>query len=183
MNFNSRKYADSHRKRFENTLLFLQKNISSDSKILDLGTKNKLSEFLVSNGYNINNTKGEDLDDLPEILEDDSFDTVTAFEIFEHLLNPYGVLKKIKAEQLIASVPLNLWFAPAYRNENDPRDRHYHEFEPWQFDMILNKTGWEILASEKWKSFNPSALGIRPILRRFTNRYYIVHCRRKPNET
>ena len=39
-------------------------------------------------------------------------------------------------------VPLNLWFASAYRNKTDLWDRHYHEFEDWQFDWLLEKAGW-----------------------------------------
>ncbi|HLF63260.1 MAG TPA: hypothetical protein VI603_05895, partial [Saprospiraceae bacterium] len=60
--------------------------------------------------------------------------------------------------------------------------RHYHEFEPRQFDMLLNKAGWNIVASEKWTSYD-NKIGLRPLLRRFTNRYYIVYCTRQENKT
>jgi hypothetical protein len=29
-------------------------------------------------------------------------------------------------------------------------DRHYHEFEDWQLDWLLEKTGWKIIDSQKW---------------------------------
>jgi len=105
-------------------------------------------------------------------------DVVTAFEIFEHLIAPFNVLKEIKADKLVASIPMRLWFAPAYRSKTDPWDRHYHEFEDWQFDWLLEKAGWTIKDSSKWT--NPSKkIGLRPILRYFTNRYYIVYAERE----
>jgi hypothetical protein len=75
---------------------------------------------------------------------------------------------------LVASVPLKLWFASAYRSKTDKWDRHYHEFEDWQFDWLLEKAGWRIVKSEKFT--NPvKKIGIRPILRRITPRYYLIY--------
>ena len=57
------------------------------------------------------------------------------------------------------------------------RDMHFHEFEDWQFDWLLEKAGWTIKDSAKWT--NPTKkLGFRPLLRFFTNRYYIVYAER-----
>ena len=57
-------------------------------------------------------------------------------------------------------------------------DRHYHEFEDWQFDWLLEKAGWEIKKRHKWT--NPvKKIGLRPLLRLFTPRYYIVYAERK----
>jgi hypothetical protein len=36
---------------------------------------------------------------------------VTAFEIFEHLLNPYTILKEIQSDKLFISIPMRLWFS------------------------------------------------------------------------
>ena len=120
-------------KRFKLTLQFLQKHISTSETILDLGVKNPFSEVMLSEGYTVENTKGEDLDEDRSTIENSSADVVTAFEIFEHLLSPYEVLKSIKTEKLVISAPLRLWFASAYRSKTDKWDRHYHEFEDWQF--------------------------------------------------
>jgi len=165
-------------KRFKHTLKFLQEHIDVDSTILDLGVKNPMSEIMISQGYEVKNTSGIDLDlDVSEIQNSDA-NVVTAFEIFEHLLSPFTVLNAIKAEKLVASIPLRLWFSPAYRSKTDMWDRHYHEFEDWQFNWLLEKTGWNIIDSEKWT--NPTKkFGIRPLLRKFTNRYYIVYAERK----
>ena len=146
--------------------------------ILDLGTKNPFSEFLVEKGHKVLNTQGEDLDEFPESVSQYPSEVTTAFEIFEHLLNPLGVLKALKSDRLFASIPLSLWFAKSYRNKNDRWDQHFHEFEDWQFDWLLEKAGWEIVRREKWTS--PTKInGIRPLLRLFTPRYYIVEARRK----
>jgi hypothetical protein len=29
-------------------------------------------------------------------------------------------------------------------------DRHYHEFEDWQLDWLLGKTGWKIIFEKKF---------------------------------
>lgn len=69
-------------------------------------------------------------------------------------------------------------FAKAYRSKTDEWDRHIHEFEDWQFDWLLEKAGWEIIRKEKWTS-PINKIGIRPILRFITPRYYIVEAVRK----
>jgi hypothetical protein len=164
-------------KRYRITFQFLQKNIPNTSNILDLGIENPFTKVMKENGYTVENTKGEDLDFDTSTVQNSESDVVTAFEIFEHLLSPFTVLKDIKADKLVASVPLKLWFAPAYKSKTDIRDRHYHEFEDWQFDWLLEKTGWQIKARQKWT--NPTKkIGIRPILRWFTPRYYIVYAER-----
>lgn len=164
-------------KRFKHTITFLQNHISTTEKILDLGVENPLSEIMAKKGYIVENTTGEDLDiDVSAIINSDA-EVVTAFEIFEHLLSPFTVLKSIKSKKLIASIPLRLWFSPAYRSKTDMRDRHFHEFEDWQFDWLLEKTGWKIISREKWT--NPTKkIGIRPLFRWFTPRYYIIYAER-----
>lgn len=164
-------------KRFKYTITFLEKHISKSESILDLGVENPFSEIMQKHGYSVENTKGEDLDINTSTIENSKTEVVTAFEIFEHLLSPFTVLKSIKADKLVASIPLKLWFSPAYRSKTDMLDRHYHEFEDWQFDWLLEKSGWKIIDREKWT--NPTKkFGIRPILRWFTPRYYIVYAER-----
>jgi hypothetical protein len=168
----------SHQKRYDKTLDFILKTIPKQSKILDVGTRNPFSEILAQKGFNVKNTSGEDLDENPEILSNIEADVTIALEILEHLLNPLGVLKASKTPKLIATVPLRLWFAKAYRNENNIWDRHFHEFEDWQFDWLLDKAGWKIVRKEKW-TFPVWKPGIRPLLRSITPRYYAVEAHRK----
>lgn len=165
------------KKRYRHTLRFLRQFVSEDDKILDLGVTNPFSDIMQSEGFNVTNTSGEDLDLVTDAVKDPGYDVVTAFEIFEHLVSPFNVLQDIKARKLIASVPLKLWFASAYRSKTDELDRHYHEFEDWQFDWLLEKSGWHIKKREKFT--NPvRKAGIRPILRRFTPRYYLIYAER-----
>lgn len=171
-------YQDTYpNKRYKQTLQFLKSHISTSESILDLGVENPFSKIMKAEGYSVENTKGEDLDfDTSSILNSNA-QVVTAFEIFEHLLSPFTILQVTKADKLVASVPLKLWFATAYRSKTDKRDRHYHEFEDWQFDWLLEKTGWTIKDRMKWT--NPvKKVGIRPLLRFFTPRYYIVYAER-----
>ena len=161
-------------KRYRITIDFVKKHISENENILDLGVMNPFSKILVDNGYKVNNTGGEDLDIDRSIITRSSASVVTAFQIFEHLTNPFQVLTEIKSDKLVCSIPLRLWFSSAYRNRNDERDNHFHEFEDWQFRLLLKKTGWNIIDEKKFT--NPvKKFGFRPILRLFTNRYLIVY--------
>ena len=163
--------------RFQKTLEFLKKSVSTSEKILDLGVSNPFSEIMKQEGFDVSNTKGEDLDNDVSAVQLSTYDCVTAFEIFEHLLAPYNILKEINAKKLVASVPLKLWFSPAYQSKTDPWDRHYHEFEDWQFNWLLEKSGWKIKDSIKW-AHPINKIGVRPILRKFTPRYYAVYAER-----
>jgi hypothetical protein len=167
-------------KRFKHTLEFLTKHITTSETILDLGVDNPFSKIMKQEGFAVSNTKGEDLDNDQSTLQTENYTVTTAFEIFEHLLNPYTVLQNIKSDKLFISIPMRLWFSPAYRSKTDMWDRHYHEFEDWQLDWLLEKTGWKIIDRQKWA--NPvKKFGIRPLLRRFTNRYYIVYAEKTHN--
>ncbi len=163
--------------RFDRTLGFMEQSLPAPARILDLGTPNTLSRLMTARGYEVQNTN-LDLDEEPQFVQAIESDAVTAFEILEHLVSPMLVLRAISAPRLFATAPLRLWFAGAYRNESDPWDRHFHEFESWQFDWLLEKSGWKIIRAEKWIS--PSRqIGLRPFLRRITPRYYAVEAIRE----
>ncbi|MBS7333733.1 class I SAM-dependent methyltransferase [Faecalibacter bovis] len=164
-------------KRYNETLKLLHKFASTEDKILDLGVKNPFSDVMEENGYTIINTSGEDLDYHYHNLKNNDVTFVTALEILEHLVNPMEVLRNLPGDKLLATIPMRLWFAPAYRNKNDPRDVHYHEFEDWQFDMLLEKAGWKIIHRHKW-THPTNKIGIRPFLRKITPRYYAVYAER-----
>lgn len=171
-------YSKLPAKRYKHTLEFLQSVLPAPATVLDLGVRNPFSEIMEHHGYTVYNTSGEDLDEVPEIVKEHKIDAVTSFEIFEHLLAPLAVLKAIEATKLITTIPLNLWFAKAYKSSTDMRDRHYHEFEDWQFDWLLEKAGWNIKKTQKWTS-PIDKIGIRPILRKYTPRYYAVYAEKK----
>jgi len=161
-------------KRFNITLDFLKKHIKTSETIFDLGVPNPFSKIMQDNGYTVINTTGEDLDNDQTALQNTTYDVFTAFEIFEHLLNPYTVLKQVKANKVLISTPLRLWFSPAYKSKTDMRDRHYHEFEDWQLDWLIESAGYKI--TDRVKFTHPvKKLGFRPLLRWFTPRYYLVY--------
>jgi len=170
-------YKNYPKERYNNTINFLQDSISPPARILDLGVVNPFTEVMKQNGYEVYNTGGEDLDIKYDSVKNIEVDIVTAFEIFEHLVAPFNILREIKTSKLVATIPLCLWFATAYRSKTDVWDRHYHEFEDWQFDWLLEKAGWKIQKTEKWISHNKK-IGIRPFLRNITPRYYAVYATR-----
>lgn len=165
-------------KRFRITLEFLQNHISKSEKILDLGVENPFSKIMEENGYTVKNTFGEDLDNEQSTLVNEDYSVLTAFEIFEHLLNPYTILQNIKCDKILISIPMRLWFSSAYRSKTDKWDRHYHEFEDWQLDWLLEKTGFKIIDSVKF-THPTKKIGFRPLLRFFTPRYYLVYAERE----
>jgi hypothetical protein len=163
-----------HEKRYNHTLNFLKSVLPAPATILDLGIRNDFSEIMEQNGYKVYNTEGEDLDLLPEIVKKYKVEAVTAFEILEHLVAPFNVLTAIEATKIVTTIPLNLWFAKAYRSKTDVWDQHFHEFEDWQFDWLLEKAGWTIKERKKWTS-PINKIGFRPVLRKYTPRYYAVY--------
>lgn len=165
-------------KRYRITLNFLKKHIPTNLSILDLGVNNPLSDLMRKEGYLVSNTNGEDLDEDRSVILNSQTEVTTAFEILEHLLSPYEVLKSIKSNIIVLSIPLRLWFSKAYKSKTDLRDKHFHEFEDWQLDWLLEKSGWEIIDRKKFT--NPTKkIGIRPLLRLITPRYYLVIAKRK----
>jgi len=80
-------------KRFKHTANFLNKHISTNSEILDLGIENPFTKIMKNSGFKVSNTKGEDLDLDVSTIKNSNADVVTAFEIFEHLLSPFTVYK------------------------------------------------------------------------------------------
>jgi len=165
--------------RYSKTLDFMKKHVPDFKSVFDLGTPNKFTEILLKEGYKVTNTTGEDLDfQYDNLKRIEKHDIVTALEICEHLLNPLQVLQSLPGDKLVASVPLSLWFAKAYRSKTDKWDRHFHEFEDWQFDWLLEKAGWKIIDRVKWNAPG-NGLGIRPILRRFTPRYYMIYAEKQ----
>jgi hypothetical protein len=163
-------------RRYKKTANFLTAGISPPARIVDLGTDNPFSGVMRGLGFDVANTTG-DLDvETSSVLQ--TADAVTAFEILEHLVAPFNVLRAIEAPRLFATVPLSLWFAPAYRNDADPWDRHYHEFEDWQFEWLLEKSGWTVTRKELWKS-PIGKIGFRPLLRKIHPRYLAVEAERR----
>lgn len=171
-------YADNKflAKRLIWTIDFVHEHAPPKSRILDLGPRNIISKKLQHIGYEVENAYSHDLDDDFDCVRQEGFDVFTSFEVFEHLVSPLPLIKAVKAPKMIASIPLSLWFAKSYRGnlQEDSFDEHYHEFEPWQFKLLLRKGGWKIDAVEFHTSYDPKAIGIRPILRRFYPRYMVV---------
>ncbi|HPD95784.1 MAG: methyltransferase [Bacteroidales bacterium] len=163
--------------RYIKTFQFIEKFTTKDELILDLGTENLFSNKLKGVGYNISNTEGQDFD-IDYIVQNNRIVDVTfALEILEHLVSPFPLLTNLKSKKLIATVPLRLWFNTAYRHPKNEWDWHYHEFESWQFDWLLRKSGWKIIYTEKWNS-PLTKVGVRPIIRALTPRYYAVYAER-----
>ena len=159
--------------RHSKTIEFMLKHIPIKSTILDLGNHNVLGQLLKEEGYRVRNTDF-DLDVYPKRLREIKADVCTGFEILEHLIEPARVLRNIRANEIVISVPMKRVLEKTYWNPDDEYDQHYHEFEMFQFDKLLKHCNYEIICSEKWKSYS-SVLG-----RIFYQqpKFYIVHAQK-----
>jgi len=148
--------------RWDRTL-DLMKRFALPGTILDLGLANEMSANLRKEGYMIYNLD-IDLNNEYLKLKHQDVNTVTAFEVLEHILTPYEVLKSLNTNRVIITVPLKVWFSSAYWGKHD-YDVHFHEFEPKQLLHLCTKAGYKVIYQEKWKYDNFVELGVRPILR------------------
>ena len=69
-------------KRYKLTLEFLKEHIPESSNILDVGVENPFTDIMKKNGYEVENTNGEDLDNDTSSITNSTAEVVTAFEIF-----------------------------------------------------------------------------------------------------
>jgi len=163
-------------RRIEATIAFLKKHCPPPKHALDLGVDNMVADAMRREGYKVDNTAGEDLDLEFQRFAEANVDLFTAFEIFEHMVAPFNLLRAIPGgKKMICTVPLKVWFKKAHWHPTDQWDRHYHEFEPRQFDMLMQKSGWKIIDSEIWKFPAGSVNGIRPLLRFLYPTFYAVY--------
>jgi len=159
-----------HDKRYRKSIELVKKYIPPGSTVCDLGNKKWWHPDYITFG-----TGEMDLD-TTVCAHFDEHPYFTAFEVLEHLVNPVNILNRIGGI-LIATVPFGMWFTRAYRGPHS-WDEHYHEFEDWQFDKLLDFCGWEIIHREYWY-YGMRKVGIRPFLRLFWPSYYAVVARRK----
>ena len=173
------------KKRYKKTLKLVKRLVPETNVIYDIGRINEMSEIMQREGYYVSNNIGfTDLDYVQSEVKAistkteglNSPDITTAFQILEHLTNPFTVLQAIQTKELLITVPLKVWFSNAYWGKDD-YDRHFHEFEARQILWLLEKTGWNVLDSGKW--YFGQGFGIRPVLRLFWPSYIWIHCKRK----
>ena len=90
-------------KRYAKTLKMLKRVCPAPAVVFDLGVSNPFSDIMKLNNYKVYNTKGEDLDDNPNITIPKDVELVTGFEILEHLVSPYPLLKNIKCKKIFVT--------------------------------------------------------------------------------
>ena len=105
--------------RYKKTLTMLKEILPDGGIIYDLGVRNPFSEIMEKEGYKVINSEGQDFDFEYEIEIPKEVDLVTGFEILEHLVSPFPLLKNLNCKRLFVTVPLSLWFSKAYKNKND----------------------------------------------------------------
>lgn len=72
-----------------------------------------------------------DIDDLPMV------DLIVMTEILEHLQDPYGILKKLPSDRIVAS-------SPHWETENAHYPFHLWVWDVQGFEEMFDKCGWKI---------------------------------------
>jgi len=175
----SEDYARASQRRFAVTLRHVG---PLREPILDLGPPNALARLLERrDAVHIVHTGEHDLDREPIVgFQPGPFATITAFEIFEHLMNPLLVLDGCRQ---VLQPEGRLYLTVPQRHPHEwlfgKSPEHFHEFAPDELRWLLDKADFEI---ERLALANTSELGagIRPLLRRLFKNLILVRCRPRP---
>jgi SAM-dependent methyltransferase len=161
-------------RRHEATIAFIGEISIGDA--LDIGERNPLTERLEGKySVHIRNTSG-DLDN-PKL--NGVFDSIFCFEVIEHLMNPLNLLLEIRrvlrpSGRLFLSTPKHkphfLW-----------GQYHFTEFDEERLRALVTRAGFEIRRKAEFRTMPIwwHFLGIRPLIRFFHNKVFILEL--KPN--
>ena len=144
-----------NQRRYQHTLRFINK---LDGDVLDCGERNPITDLIEKRfEARIANTVG-DLDILPITGK---YDYILAFEIIEHLMNPLWFLlqtnQALKPNGTVyLSTPIN---KPKFLWRHD----HFHEFDEFRLESLIDRAGFEILRKERQRFYKIT--GVRPIIR------------------
>ena len=176
----SSKIVGRHKDRLKQTIEFVSDNTRFLGHTLTIGQKG-IFDRLVYNSCSVEDcfvshfeTTG-DLDTLDWRPEADrTFNTVFAFEVFEHIVNPQLFLSRVrdyltKDGIIFVSIPNHLL-------RRHWRTLHYHEIDPVRFKYICDKSGFEIVDYKKYKYYPrlTDINGVRPLLRYITGYSWFI---------
>jgi 2-polyprenyl-3-methyl-5-hydroxy-6-metoxy-1,4-benzoquinol methylase len=160
-------YSIGRKKLFSSQIKYIQKHISKNSKILEIGSGHgeALIQFEKLN-YNVTGIEpdSQNVENLKKILKkskiiqsnieefdmDQKFDVIWMSHVFEHLSNPISFLNKIKSKMekngiLFIEVP-NVTKKKDYRTFTFAP--HAYNYSGLALQNILEKTGYEIISCD-----------------------------------
>ncbi len=129
--------------------------------ILDLGADNILSRLLGAKNLDTDLNYGN----WPE----ETWPTITCFQVLEHIQNPLLLLENI-CRHLTANGRLYLttpagWILSRY-------EWHFKEYREEELWVLFKMAGLEIVKLERMRSWNWRGIGIRPVIRWFRDRLW-----------
>lgn len=162
-------------KKFYFPKAIIQQGIRKGSRILDIGCGYgyflkicdeygletygiDISEYAINEARKIIRAKLylHDVDEGLEMFEDEFFDIVTLFDVIEHLLCPYKVLKEAhrvlkKNGKIIITTPnLNaiarIWKRDRWHGFRDPT--HLYLFTPSSIKFLVERAGFKVVRTE-----------------------------------
>ncbi len=165
----SDRYARDCSVRFRETI----KRVNIIEPALDIGGENSLGIIL-----GIRNFTDIDLN-KPWLLPKKKYNTITCFEILEHVQAPLLLLSIIK-ERLNKGGTLYLT-TPVANKLLGIGKHHFKEYTKWELDWILYEAGFDYINISRIKSYNFKwkYFGIRPIIRLIRDRligntYFVI---------
>lgn len=160
-NFEKSRQYQSHLK---NTMGYLKDKINPSDVVLDIGSRNPLTELIERRlSVNIHNTIG-DLDDdfaIPGYF----FDKVIYSHTIEHQFNPLHTLLKIKP---YLNPKAKIYILLPDRGKLLWCKGHFHEIDEYRMGLLAKRSGFSILSKTKqkvWREWWFYLTGIRPLMR------------------
>jgi len=166
MNLHSDLYKSPDDLRFRFTAHQLAQDYPLAEPVLDIGPPNKFAEDLGQcfNLYNIVSTSGN-LNDYTWTPDKplQPFGTVFCFEVLEHLMSPWMMLKRL---QNFIYEGTSIYITYPRRMEMFWTHAHFHEYSKKRFRYMLRDLNYTI-EDYNWWWYPPVEvkLGIRPLLR------------------
>ncbi len=157
-----------------------RKNIAG--KILDIGQESPLTS-MISNNFDvwIDNTIG-DLDGDFITPGSDDYDVVVFSHTLEHIFDPVHCLLEIKK---VLKPRGDMFIFLPRRGKLLWTPNHYHEIDHYRFQMLMKRTGFEIIGWEHHKAWRAPLqyfTGIRSLFRIFREFNIAYHVRPKQQE-
>lgn len=167
--------------RMEKTirLLFDRLVLRRTMRMLDCGPDNELRHRIANvlgcrDRYQVDGTGCQDLDDwtLPVSMAG-LYDAVFAFDILEHVFSPLLLLQNAKR----ACKPGGQIFVSTPRRPSFLRfDGHFHEFDDYRWQALVDRAGLRIVGETRFRIRRGwrHSIGLRPLIRHFTERVYFA---------
>jgi len=160
-------------------LNYFRNLINQNQLILDVGARNPLTEALeLEHKVSIDNTSG-DLD-IDFNIPGKDYDVIIYSHTIEHQFNPLYTLLELKK---ILNDNGVLYVLMPERGKLLWTKGHYHEIDDYRFNLLIERSGFEIIKKTRekaWRHWTEYIKGIRPFYR-LIREHDVIYALKKVN--